>query len=1315
MKHISKFISVLISMILIVSAFSGLCVNAAATAQSTPYFNDFDTEGYKPLESDGFTVTGLAEGATVAVSDGKLAVSGIADVTNPDGTTTNGLVQNQFAELSVNPVSTGFIVIEAELHVTNTTSVNPNFNASNGLINVLDSNGNMVANTYLSGRGATRLTSNGGAVDVTSTWSGTARSWGHEASTYGIKYEIDFSTRKWKGYRASGGVTGTYMQYTTTDGVNEFSFANANATDIAKIQFLLGVNGMSVDKIKVYSIVEAVQTESGYNMTVGSTQQAGISYTPSTETMGDMVWTSTNTNVATVSNTGLISAVGYGKSVISAKSAFYGIDFEYAVCVDSSTVTAQALPYINYFDDETKFPAGYRPMKKDGFTTSNMVSGAYIESDGTRLVMHSDSEMGSTGMGRIELEFSPISSGIYAVELNYGNVSGEVDATAGDQGMFGIYSSDGTRVADIRAAGRGPNGDQMLVNGQWQNVVDNNNWMYGGTIRYEIDFTSKTYRIYQQGRLLSDTSTGQTDFAFTGNNISKLIFVLSNDGDFVDNIKVMKCVSATQLKTEYKLQPGERTALTSDGMKITAGSVRDFTFVSSNPSVATVASNGRVLAVDYGTAIITVTNEINRIRFVFVVTVEAPATEITIDQSDRVIYTGESFRLTYTVPVSQDEGTVTWSSSNKNVATVGADGVINGISSGTAVITVTSENGVSADYVIEVVDFDDSAPAIEINNADFEKSLSRWVYDSYNTAKAVWSSGGANNSSGCAKFTEQSYISQSFTNPEPGAIYTISFMLKIVSLEEDSYASVEVESYGYDNVAGASYSKVTNGWEKKYIEFVAPKGCVGPVILLRFDGNGEAYFDEVRITRQKDATEVRLFSDGLALNSLVKNAPLTTAEVYYVPKTSGTSEIISAVYENGEYKTKTSKPVSSDNGIQRIDDLIDIDALNENSTVSIMNWNATEEMKALDTKKTFLEKTQRSDVYNFFEINRMRGVYGGIGDIYNPEIKKLITEKGINTLILNIIGTYHNGDVCRDMYALSKVMDDAQALSEETGVKIIPKISYGANATVSNTAYGEFHSGGIMKNGAGVVVASSNAPCPRSREYWKKQVTDVLSTVALHKGIYGGVVDLEMYSSYRTSYGDTCKCDTCAADFDSAYGTKVAQQEITTRHKYLADNNMLTTYNAWQKNEIIDITDEVREAIQTVNPDFVLGYMPQLEWIAGITEGLGTHKMPVMVFNEQEYKGNLGAMYMNQGRIKYNDLPAVYATGLWSTKNTGTYSYLASDVFASKAVEAAENSMGYWIYSSLYLVGTGNTAEENAAYIAAIKSANDTINTKYGL
>ena len=187
-------------------------------------------------------------------------------------------------------------------------------------------------------------------------------------------------------------------------------------------------------------------------------------------------------------------------------------------------------------------------------------------------------------------------------------------------------------------------------------------------------------------------------------------------------------------------------------------------------------------------------------------------------------------------------------------------------------------------------------------------------------------------------------------------------------------------------------------------------------------------------------------------------------------------------------------------------------------------------------------------------------------------------------------------------------------------------------------------------------------------------------------------------------------CDSCAFDFDSVYDKSLSSQVITNRKQYAIDNNFYNEYAAWHKSEIISVCAEVRESVHKINADFIIGYMPFLEYLSGISEGLGTHQMPAMVFSEAEYDGNLGTVYVNQARIKYSDFPAVYTTGLSAEPNK-----VLPDEFAEKAVESASNSMGYWIYSSNYIVYAGNTEEVKAQFIDAIKLANDTIDGKYGL
>ena len=66
---------------------------------------------------------------------------------------------------------------------------------------------------------------------------------------------------------------------------------------------------------------------------------------------------------------------------------------------------------------------------------------------------------------------------------------------------------------------------------------------------------------------------------------------------------------------------------------------------------------------------------------------------ITVNPSTLVIKKDEAYSLVPTTEPNNAYNRVTWSSSNENVATVDANGVVSGISSGDAVITVTAVNG----------------------------------------------------------------------------------------------------------------------------------------------------------------------------------------------------------------------------------------------------------------------------------------------------------------------------------------------------------------------------------------------------------------------------------------------------------------------------------------------------------------------------------------------------------------------------------------------------------------------------------------------
>ena len=129
------------------------------------------------------------------------------------------------------------------------------------------------------------------------------------------------------------------------------------------------------------------------------------------------------------------------------------------------------------------------------------------------------------------------------------------------------------------------------------------------------------------------------------------------------------------------------------------------TWSSSDKDVATVDANGKVTAVGAGDATITVASvagEKSASCEVSVTAAEVPVEGVTLDQSEASVVENETVTLKATIsPANATIQTVTWSSSNEDVATVDASGKVTGVSEGSATITA-SAGGKSASCEVKV-------------------------------------------------------------------------------------------------------------------------------------------------------------------------------------------------------------------------------------------------------------------------------------------------------------------------------------------------------------------------------------------------------------------------------------------------------------------------------------------------------------------------------------------------------------------------------------------------------------------------------------
>jgi alpha-amylase len=132
---------------------------------------------------------------------------------------------------------------------------------------------------------------------------------------------------------------------------------------------------------------------------------------------------------------------------------------------------------------------------------------------------------------------------------------------------------------------------------------------------------------------------------------------------------------------------------------------KKITWKSNNPKVAVVSSSGVVTGKAGGTAIITCTaRDDSGVSASCIVTVTPIyPTGIKISKTVLQLKPGKTSSLRATIsPRNTDFKTAAWASSNPAVTTVDAKGKVKAISPGTAVVTVTTDNGLSASCAVTV-------------------------------------------------------------------------------------------------------------------------------------------------------------------------------------------------------------------------------------------------------------------------------------------------------------------------------------------------------------------------------------------------------------------------------------------------------------------------------------------------------------------------------------------------------------------------------------------------------------------------------------
>ena len=165
-------------------------------------------------------------------------------------------------------------------------------------------------------------------------------------------------------------------------------------------------------------------------------------------------------------------------------------------------------------------------------------------------------------------------------------------------------------------------------------------------------------------------------------------------------IEIIACRGISIKAPEHVINAGETTTceVSFDPVNTTS---KALIWSSSNPSVATLSSDGVVTGIKAGTAKITATTVKGGYSADWDITVVQPVTKVEFSYSAEEYYVGDTYEATVKIgPADATDKSLTWSSSNPRVAEVDGSGSITVKAEGTVKITATAQSGISHSLTI---------------------------------------------------------------------------------------------------------------------------------------------------------------------------------------------------------------------------------------------------------------------------------------------------------------------------------------------------------------------------------------------------------------------------------------------------------------------------------------------------------------------------------------------------------------------------------------------------------------------------------------
>ena len=449
--------------------------------------------------------------------------------------------------------------------------------------------------------------------------------------------------------------------------VKNLEFCDVNSEDIptseisvtkdndAQIKVVVPATGITVDKT-VTTIVK------------GATDKLTATLVPA-DANGTITWSTSDSSVATVSSDGTVTAVKNGTATVTAKCGDLSAQTKVTVINPLKAITITGTTHSIKKGQTTQLGLTYDPAD-----TTDSVAATWTSSN------TSVATVSKTGL------VTALKDGSTTIKATVGNVSSTYDIAVKEVKLTGIKMEEKALIhkGDTKA---------LTVEYTPADTTDDKTvaWSSSDSTVASVDNNGIVTAV-KPGSAVITAKVGnyQATCAVTVDAPLK---------EIVPEKAIIDMVKKQTANIAYSVVPADTT------------DSKDVTYTSSDETVATVNSDGKVTAKKAGQATVTITGA-NGIKATVTVNVsEIPVNEVVLSAQDEIIEAGAKKAITATLKPennTDDNQGVTWTTSDEKIAKVIVDNenshkaTIEGVAAGSAVITATAANGTKAECTVKV-------------------------------------------------------------------------------------------------------------------------------------------------------------------------------------------------------------------------------------------------------------------------------------------------------------------------------------------------------------------------------------------------------------------------------------------------------------------------------------------------------------------------------------------------------------------------------------------------------------------------------------